>query len=368
MVIPIRFFFLLITIFTINSLWALVVQAVFPWVFKRVRPCNLEKIYFWFLMLPPIFLLSCLVICGLAENHWQQFFAGNNVSTYCTEFLHCDLGLNKINYEYLIYCIIGLSLAGLFIANLLKCFFNNNNYQSIPLSSLPEDKASQLTNIIQKVEEKICACLPPLEVITSHVNLAFVKGMLYHRILISLNLISELSPDELENLLMHEWEHCRKRDNLKNFTLMMTQSLNFWPNLRKKLLQTYTCLREIACDEATMLVSRQPLEIAHSIIKVSKLAVKGTPQVEGFASAFVSPVDADWQISARVHNLIHHVDASQREVYYFEKLSRKYKLIRMLEWGGLIAIMVVAFNTSCLEDYLIKVHCLMDKVIHLLIV
>ncbi len=363
MVIPIRFFFLLISMFAATFLWALAGQTVFPWAFKKIRPGNLEKLYFWFLMLPPLFLLSCLAICGITGNHWQQVYS---VAAYCTEFLRCGLALNKISYEYLIYCIVGLSFMGLFIINLLKCFIGNNTYSSISLNTLPRNQTNRVSDIIQKIAAKTGYCPPPLEVIISHTNLAFVKGMLYYRVLISLNLISELSADELENLLMHEWEHCRKRDNLKNFILSLTQALNPWPNLRKKLLQNYTYLREIACDEAAMLVSRQPLEIAHSIIKVSRLVAKDTVQAEGQARAFAVSGYADGQISARVHNLIHHFDASQREVDYFEKLSRRRKLIRALEWGGLIVIMATAVSLGCLEDYLIKVHCLMEGVFYTL--
>ncbi len=368
MIIPIRFFFLLICLFTLNSLWALVTQAVFPRVFKKLHPCSLEKLYFWSLMIPPIFLFSCLIICGIAENHWQLFWAGHSAATSCTEFLHCDLVLNKFNFEYLAYCLIGLGLIGLFLINLLKCFININNYRAVSLNSLPKEKAHQLRNIIKRAKEKTGNNFPMLEAITSHPNLAFVKGIFSHRIFISSNLIDELSDDELESILINEWGHCQKRDNLKNLVLMISQSMNFWPYLRKKLLQTCTCLREIACDEAAMLISQQPLEIAHSIIKVGKLAAKApVTQVQGYALSFVSQFNVEGHISARVHNLIHHFDASQKEGNYFEKLSRRRKQIKILEYGALITIMLIALYSGCLEYYLIKTHCLIEEVVHLVI-
>ncbi len=334
---------------------------VLPYLSRKIRPYNMEKIYFWFFSFPFFFLLGCPIFCKISRDYrpWSNIFGS------WTNLSHCNIPIGTHGYQN--YCIIGLIfIALLFIINLWKYLSYRYNYRSIPLKRLSGEEKKRLEEIIQRLEEKVGGEFPPLELITSHSHLAFTKGIFWNRFFISRNLIYDLAQGELESLLIHEWKHYQRKDNLKNFILTITQSLNIWPGLRKKLMKSYDNLREIACDEAAMLISKKPLEIASSIVKIGKLTSGNSRQVQSFVSAFSAPDSSERQITNRVHNLIYHSDASQCQHEYFETLSCHYKAVRRRVLGGFIIVMFLASNTGCLENYLMDIYRLIEKTVYLI--
>lgn len=358
-----RLLFLLISIFAIISLWSFAAGLVLPYLSKIIRPYNMEKIYFGILSFPFFFLLGCPIFCEISRRYWPWFVT--NIFSSRLESSHCNIPVSTHGYQN--YCTVGLIfIAMLFIINLWKYLSCRYNYKSIPLNELSGGKGNRLKVVIQGIERKIGNKFPPLELITSHSHLAFTKGIFWNRFYISRNLISDLSPDEMESLLIHEWKHYQRKDNLRKFILTITQSLNLWPGLRKKLIKSYDNFREIACDEAAMLISRKPLEIAFSIVKVGKLNSGNYQQTPGYVSAFISPYSSEKQITNRVHNLISHSDASQKQKNYFEKLSCHYKIFRRGVFGGFAVVMLLASNAGCLENYLMDLYRLIESTVYLL--
>ena len=126
-----------------------------------------------------------------------------------------------------------------------------NYVRSIKRSALP------LQN--QQVKTIYYDCLKELKI--SHqvpvYSTAFLKspvliGIIHPRIYIPINLISELNPDDMRFMLLHELQHYRHKDTLIGFLMVISNILYWFNPFIWYALKEIHCDRELACDSAVL--------------------------------------------------------------------------------------------------------------------
>ena len=151
-------------------------------------------------------------------------------------------GLNTI--LFLIW-IMGVMIMAVFTLHSL------NYVRSIKRSALP------LQN--QQVKTIYYDCLKELKI--SHqvpvYSTAFLKspvliGIIHPRIYIPIHLISELNPDDMRFMLLHELQHYRHKDTLIGFLMVISNILYWFNPFIWYALKEIHCDRELACDSAVL--------------------------------------------------------------------------------------------------------------------
>ena len=126
-----------------------------------------------------------------------------------------------------------------------------NYVRSIKRSALP------LQN--QQVKTIYYDCLKELKI--SHqvpvYSTAFLKspvliGIIHPRIYIPIHLISELNPDDMRFMLLHELQHYRHKDTLIGFLMVISNILYWFNPFIWYALKEIHCDRELACDSAVL--------------------------------------------------------------------------------------------------------------------
>ena len=126
-----------------------------------------------------------------------------------------------------------------------------NYVRSIKRSALP------LQN--QQVKTIYYNCLKELKIShpVSVYSTAFLKspvliGIIHPRIYIPIHLISELNPDDMRFMLLHELQHYRHKDTFIGFLMVISNILYWFNPFVWYTLKEILCDREIACDSAVL--------------------------------------------------------------------------------------------------------------------
>lgn len=105
---------------------------------------------------------------------------------------------------------------------------------------------------------------------------ALVIGMRKPAIVISTGVLGMFSHNEVKAILLHEWHHCRNRDNAKMFLArLLTEAFGYLPVMRSiyRYYQTWT---ELLADRYAITRMGTELHLASVLLKLSRLASIGS--------------------------------------------------------------------------------------------
>lgn len=127
----------------------------------------------------------------------------------------------------------------------------------IKLCTFHKRSALPLQN--QQVKTIYYNCLKELKIShpVSVYSTAFLKspvliGIIHPRIYIPIHLISELNPDDMRFMLLHELQHYRHKDTFIGFLMVISNILYWFNPFVWYTLKEILCDREIACDSAVL--------------------------------------------------------------------------------------------------------------------
>ena len=99
---------------------------------------------------------------------------------------------------------------------------------------------------------------------------AFTLGLWKPKIYVSSGICSYLSRKELTAVILHETHHKKCKDPLKLFVVQILYALNFFLPINGYLINLYSAASEKAADDSAINFSREPLELASALVKLSK--------------------------------------------------------------------------------------------------
>jgi beta-lactamase regulating signal transducer with metallopeptidase domain len=108
-------------------------------------------------------------------------------------------------------------------------------------------------------------------VVSSHVRSAAVLGWGSPVIAVAPSLLDELEDDELDRIVVHEWAHVRRRDDLMQAVQAGIRVIAGWHPAVWWLDRHLRIEREIACDELAVAVIGSAKGYASSLLKLAEL-------------------------------------------------------------------------------------------------
>lgn len=124
-------------------------------------------------------------------------------------------------------------------------------------------------------------------VLSNSVTSAAVLGWGAPMIAVAPSLVRTLAPDDLDRVLIHEWAHVQRRDDVLNVLQVAVRIVAGWHPALWWIDRRLYLEREIACDELTVAITGSPKSYAECLLKLSTL--RGTPRPMQTAPAVFTP-------------------------------------------------------------------------------
>src|SRR3990167_2558218 len=99
---------------------------------------------------------------------------------------------------------------------------------------------------------------------------AFTTGLWRPKIYLSKGICSYLTTKELTAVILHELHHKENNAPLKLFLINILCTINFFMPINKYLLKLCSSTLEKAADDSAISFSKEPLELASALVKLSK--------------------------------------------------------------------------------------------------
>ena len=112
-------------------------------------------------------------------------------------------------------------------------------------------------------------------VLSDSVTTAAVLGWGAPIIAVAPSLVKRLEADELDRVLIHEWAHVQRGDDLVNILQILVRIIAGWHPALWWIDHRLHIEREIACDEITVAVTGSPKSYAQCLMKLASL--RATP-------------------------------------------------------------------------------------------
>ncbi|WP_127531813.1 M56 family metallopeptidase [Paenibacillus kobensis] len=110
-----------------------------------------------------------------------------------------------------------------------------------------------------------------IRVVRDDAFVAMALGIRRPTIIISDTVLNMFSEDEVEAIVLHEWHHCRNRDNAKLFIMRLaTEGFSYMPIMRS-LLRYYQTWMELLADRFAIRRMGTELPLASVLLKLAKL-------------------------------------------------------------------------------------------------
>jgi beta-lactamase regulating signal transducer with metallopeptidase domain len=131
----------------------------------------------------------------------------------------------------------------------------------------PPREESRLTHWVRLRSSRRRAAL----VLSDAVASAAVLGWRAPIIAVSPALLQTLDPDELDRILIHEWAHVQRRDDLVNILRVVVRAIAGWHPAVYLVDRRLQVEREMACDEMSVAVAGSPKRYAECLMKLASL-------------------------------------------------------------------------------------------------
>jgi beta-lactamase regulating signal transducer with metallopeptidase domain len=128
----------------------------------------------------------------------------------------------------------------------------------------------------------------PRLVVSDSVTAAAVLGCGAPMIAVAPALATRLEADELDRVLVHEWAHVQRRDDLVNLLQIAIRIVAGWHPAIWWIDRRLQAEREIACDETTVAITGAPKSYAACLVKLA-----------GLTGAATAPLAAPGVLAAR---------------------------------------------------------------------
>jgi beta-lactamase regulating signal transducer with metallopeptidase domain len=123
-------------------------------------------------------------------------------------------------------------------------------------------------------------------VVSESVTAAAVLGWGKPVIATAPSLVRTLDADDLDRVLIHEWSHVQRRDDLVNLLQIFVRAVAGWHPAVWWIDRRLQLEREIGCDEMTLAVTGAPKSYANCLLKITSL--RPTPERLRIASAVLA--------------------------------------------------------------------------------
>jgi Zn-dependent protease with chaperone function len=236
-------------------------------------------------------ILICTVVALIATT---AAVAGKITPFITHTFTYCESIVKTLSWQmppWIVYSLIIMGVSLLFVS-LAKCAMVLFHSVLLKKKTIAYSFSNEQNSLLKKL-----AIEKQMVILDEPAPSAFCFGIFRPKIYISNSLISLLSLEELETILVHEKYHLDHYDTL--IMLAIYSVRHFFPffPLLQDLISNYRIEREIRADQAAISVRGEK----DSLISVLKKLLQYDSSIYAFAPALADEETLD----ARIHALIH---------------------------------------------------------------
>jgi TonB family protein len=265
-------------------LWQTTLVLALLWVLSRAlkdAPARLQATLWWIGVLKLFLPLSLLApVASRLVDSLVGWFGGGSVSSQ-VEWISAPIWLYPVTLPE--SADRTAPLAGWLYAALLLAWFAGLGWILVCRLRRSRRETARTWNALGnrrgRLEAKLGDALAPTKIPQGTVCLVrgsgmpAVRGLLQPRIEIPAQVVEELAVPDLTAVLLHEAEHCRRKDPLRQVLAVLASWLFFfYPPVRWLLRRVYETT-EMACDEAVLRDGVAPRDYARSIARTLELGL-----------------------------------------------------------------------------------------------
>jgi beta-lactamase regulating signal transducer with metallopeptidase domain len=171
-----------------------------------------------------------------------------------------------INNSSPYFSVLYLAMISVFLCRLVSWFFNNSRHQTESIQKVPLEwrlftqKMAAYLGITKKITLQL----------SSFVNTPQVIGFVKPVILLPFSCISNLSPVQIEAVLLHELAHIKRSDYFINIVTVLCSVFFFFNPFARHLISHLRDERENACDDWVLQFCYPAKEYASALLQLEK--------------------------------------------------------------------------------------------------
>lgn len=242
------------------------------------------------------FRLFILLLPILAIPLYQTLYPARGSPVFRQGFLLLDLQrwlYFRIWYDlplwFLLAGIMALSTA-LFFAYEVLPIFRRNFPRDKSGRHLEEEDFPSLQPLLAQVAAAFSRPVPRVFLLENREPVVYITGLREQQLVLSPSLANLLDPDEFKGVLAHEMAHLVRQDIWMSWLLLFFRALTFFNPVALVAIRRIVYENEKVCDDLAVAVTKNPLALASSIIKVYRATQASRKKVRPrrFAGWFVS--------------------------------------------------------------------------------
>lgn len=194
------------------------------------------------LILASMFLIGAFVMMQMG---WYVVHQITGVSLQWNLFSYCLTALQKLSFGYdilkfLFNFVIAYTVLRMFI-RIVRQLYLSIKWTRVFRQCTDQQQSRALNDTYRDWDIEII-------VVKDDAFIALSMGLFHPRIIVSTGLLNMFSAEETRAILLHEWYHCKTRDPLLMFlVVLMTDSMGYIP-LIKKLSHQFMIQKELLAD------------------------------------------------------------------------------------------------------------------------
>ncbi|MCG8450217.1 MAG: M48 family metalloprotease, partial [Pirellulales bacterium] len=165
--------------------------------------------------------------------------------------------------------IVAVYAIGIFVMS-LRLLAGLYGSQRLRTTATPIDDP-RVREILARFGEQFRGTVLPVVAYSARVTAPLVVGVLKPAILLPTAILSELTPEQVESLLLHELAHIRRYDHLVNLLQRIVETVLFFHPAVWWLSHKVSMEREHCCDDLAIAWGSEPCSYAESLVRVSEL-------------------------------------------------------------------------------------------------
>ena len=129
---------------------------------------------------------------------------------------------------------------------------------------------SEVVSTFEKIKMTLHLPVKTVIGVSHHISVPMVIGHIKPIILLPIASINQLTPEEVEAILIHEATHILQHDYLKNIIIMLTESLFFYHPVVWMLTKEVKIEREHICDDMVISIYPDRVQYAKTLVKLEE--------------------------------------------------------------------------------------------------
>lgn len=159
---------------------------------------------------------------------------------------------------------------------------------------------ARVLELVRRTTEEIGLRVAPVVAYCARVTCPVVVGVLKPAILLPAALLNELTPDQVESLLLHEMAHIKRYDHLVNLAQRIVEAALFFHPAVWWLSHKISVEREHCCDDLAIRWGSEPCDYAESLVRVSEVRYRAAGLTASSAATLAASGNRPTRLRGRV--------------------------------------------------------------------